>query len=209
MHVQFVVPFLKDSERTYARRLPIVVGRSSEAKFRIPLDSVSRRHCEIFEKDGAVFVRDLGSTNGTLLDGELVAVAIPTRVRPGGMIQVGGVAIRIEYEPAGPAADGPGEIRVTRLTPTEPAAAALAATGSQPDITDVVDPQAGAAGADAVRAGAVDVRDVAGTDGEDSASPGCSVSAPGDEGGFSFLGAAVAEVPPDDENLGDFFKSLA
>ena len=199
MHVQFVVPFLKDSERCYARKLPIVVGRSAEAKFRIPLDSVSRRHCEIFEKDGGVFVRDLGSTNGTLLDGELVAVAIPTRVRPGGMIQVGGVAIRIEYQPSSPVSDADDrpEIRVTRLAPAEPAGEPSALDGGGSGVADIMHPRVG-------------TPDAVTLDGGDSASPARVASEPHDATGFSFLGtAAAAEVPPDDENLGNFFKSLA
>jgi pSer/pThr/pTyr-binding forkhead associated (FHA) protein len=33
---------------------------------------VSRRHCEIVERDGLLFVRDFGSRNGTFLNGQFV-----------------------------------------------------------------------------------------------------------------------------------------
>ncbi|MGB3717901.1 MAG: FHA domain-containing serine/threonine-protein kinase [Candidatus Promineifilaceae bacterium] len=51
---------------------PIIVGRLPDSS--IVLDRpgqrfVSRRHCEIIFKDGRVLVRDLGSANGTFLDG--------------------------------------------------------------------------------------------------------------------------------------------
>lgn len=219
MHVQFVVPFLKDAARSYSRRLPIVVGRSAEAKFRIPLDSVSRKHCEVFEKDGCVFVRDLGSTNGTLLDGELVAIAVPTRVRPGGMIQVGGVAIRIEYEPAtaGRVADDPTEIRVTRLPAGGFADAPRAVAAGERDVTDVVEPHRAPRQERvpeepcvAEQQRVAEQQCVTERNGGDAASPANATPESREATGLSFLGsAAVAEVSPDDDDLGTFFKSLA
>jgi len=100
MDVSFVVVSPATQKRSVAVRLPILVGRSEEAKFRIQQDSVSRRHCEFFVKDEVVFVRDLGSTNGTLLDDEQIAASVATRVRPGAVVRVGGVAFRIDYDSA-------------------------------------------------------------------------------------------------------------
>ena len=99
MEVRFVVVSPASQQRSISVRLPILVGRSEEAKFRIPKDSVSRRHCECFIEDGAVFVRDLGSTNGTVLDGELLPAHVATRVPNGATVRVGSVAFRVEYEP--------------------------------------------------------------------------------------------------------------
>src|SRR5208337_1416023 len=45
------------------------LGRSNNTDFQISHPSVSGAHCEIMAKDGAWVVKDLGSTNGTLLDG--------------------------------------------------------------------------------------------------------------------------------------------
>ena len=36
---------------------------------------VSRQHCELTEEDGVLMVRDLGSTNGTLLQGRRIDAA--------------------------------------------------------------------------------------------------------------------------------------
>ena len=44
-------------------------GRSLNTDFQVSHPSVSSTHCEIVGRDGAWVVRDLGSTNGTLLDG--------------------------------------------------------------------------------------------------------------------------------------------
>jgi hypothetical protein len=56
-------------------RAVTVVGRSGDVD--VPLDDagVSRRHAEIHVMDGRARVVDLGSTNGTFVDGERVATA--------------------------------------------------------------------------------------------------------------------------------------
>ncbi len=48
--------------------LPIVIGRGFEVDVRLNDRWVSRRNCEIFFRDGAIHVRDLSSSNGTLLN---------------------------------------------------------------------------------------------------------------------------------------------
>ena len=82
----------------HAVRLPLIVGRSREAKFRIQQDRVSRRHCEFFATDGIVHVRDLSSRNGTLLSGVRVPADVPTRVPPGAAVRVGSIEFRVEYD---------------------------------------------------------------------------------------------------------------
>ena len=32
-------------------------------------DALSKRHCELYERDGKVFIRDLSSSNGTKVNG--------------------------------------------------------------------------------------------------------------------------------------------
>ncbi|HEY8987248.1 MAG TPA: FHA domain-containing protein, partial [Streptomyces sp.] len=95
----------------------IRVGRSTEAD--VPLDDpdVSRVHCAVtLAPDGRVTVTDLGSTNGTTLDGARVAdraVHFP----PGALLRIGESALRLA--PPGDTAsrvpttpDGEGHIRV-------------------------------------------------------------------------------------------------
>jgi len=48
------------------------IGRSSECHFRPACPMVSRVHCELLIGDGRVAVRDLGSKNGTFVNGERV-----------------------------------------------------------------------------------------------------------------------------------------
>lgn len=95
----------------------ITVGRSADAD--VPLDDpdVSRLHCAVtVGADGRVSVADLGSTNGTTLDGVPVSER-PVRVPAGGLLRIGESALRVAPS-VGPGArtvaDGEGCLRVVR-----------------------------------------------------------------------------------------------
>ena len=109
MEITFVL--VPPARGTYALRPPILVGRSAEARLQIQKDSVSRRHCEFFLAAEQVFVRDLGSTNGTLVNEEEITAQAATVVPPGSVVNVGGVAFQVLYDspaedrPAAPAGD--------------------------------------------------------------------------------------------------------
>ncbi|MEU3031371.1 FHA domain-containing protein [Streptomyces incarnatus] len=94
----------------------ITVGRSADAD--VPLDDpdVSRLHCAVtVGADGRVSVADLGSTNGTTLDGTRIGERA-VRVPAGGLLRIGESALRVA--PGGPrvrvpvVADGEGCLRV-------------------------------------------------------------------------------------------------
>ena len=46
-----------------------VIGRRRNCDLRVPLMTVSKRHCQIILEDGPLKIRDLNSRNGTLLNG--------------------------------------------------------------------------------------------------------------------------------------------
>lgn len=64
-----------------------VVGRDLRCALRFNDPSVSRRHVRFIRRQDEVFVEDLGSRNGTLLNGR--AVAAPLRIVDGDTIHVG------------------------------------------------------------------------------------------------------------------------
>jgi predicted component of type VI protein secretion system len=72
---------------------PIVVGRGPLCDARLPFTRVSRRHCIISVVVGAVEIRDLGSTNGTLINGRQV---LSGRLRPGDVLSIAGIRYRLE-----------------------------------------------------------------------------------------------------------------
>jgi len=49
-----------------------VIGRGENCDLRIPLEEVSRRHCEITLSDDEVKVKDLASSNGTYINNKRV-----------------------------------------------------------------------------------------------------------------------------------------
>jgi pSer/pThr/pTyr-binding forkhead associated (FHA) protein len=76
------------------RRLPVVIGRGLDSDIRIEDPKVSRQHCEIDELDGALVVRDLNSTNGTLLNGSPIYAAL---LLPGDELSIGNSQFRASY----------------------------------------------------------------------------------------------------------------
>jgi predicted component of type VI protein secretion system len=73
-----------------------VIGRARGCAVRIPSADVSRTHCRIVSRDGFVTVEDLGSLNGTRLNGAAVDTAV--EIRPGDVLAVGPVQFVVEYE---------------------------------------------------------------------------------------------------------------
>ena len=51
---------------------PVVIGRSSRCEVQLDQESVSRNHCRISHNGRGYLIRDLGSTNGTYVNDELV-----------------------------------------------------------------------------------------------------------------------------------------
>jgi putative nucleotidyltransferase with HDIG domain len=82
-------------------------GRLGTLEIVLDDSSVSRRHAEVRQSDGAWTVRDLDSTNGTYLNGTRLAGAEQT-LRPRDVIQFGKVAMLVELvdvTPEGPPSD--------------------------------------------------------------------------------------------------------
>ena len=71
----------------------LVVGRSPDCDCVVPEDCASRRHSEIWREGGRWFLRDLGSRNGTRLNGMRVAGRVEIRV--GDRVSLGGATYRL------------------------------------------------------------------------------------------------------------------
>jgi pSer/pThr/pTyr-binding forkhead associated (FHA) protein len=77
-----------------------VIGRRHNCDLRIPLESVSRRHCQLTCGDDGIVIRDLGSRNGILINGHKVKEE--QTVNAGDYIQIGDVifALQVDGQPA-------------------------------------------------------------------------------------------------------------
>ena len=73
---------------------PVVIGRSPGADIVVGDDFVSGRHARVMLAGDEAVLEDLGSTNGTLLNGQ--RISIPQPLRPGDTIDVGAVRIKVE-----------------------------------------------------------------------------------------------------------------
>jgi hypothetical protein len=72
----------------------LTVGRAAGCGVSLPDDTfVSQVHARVFRRDGALFVEDLGSTNGTFLNRR--AVTGPTSLRKGDRLQVGRTVLEV------------------------------------------------------------------------------------------------------------------
>ena len=97
MKLQLVFKTAKSGSKKYDVKLPIIVGRGQQASFRIPHGQISRRHCELLESNGSVFIRDLGSTNGTMVKGTMLPSKTKVPIPPGSVVQLGDLAFRVNY----------------------------------------------------------------------------------------------------------------
>jgi pSer/pThr/pTyr-binding forkhead associated (FHA) protein len=80
--------WLEKGEDIYEITGPVTtIGRDDTNDVTFPIDLVSRVHAIVYEKDGAYFVRDLGSLNGTSVNGERVGADMA--LKDGDLLTVG------------------------------------------------------------------------------------------------------------------------
>jgi len=87
--------------------LPTVIGRGKDVTLTLPHALVSRKHTEIFEKDGWLFVKDLGSLNGTYVNNRRIKEA--QKLPPNHLLTLGNVTFRAVYEAPVEAVSGEAE----------------------------------------------------------------------------------------------------
>jgi predicted component of type VI protein secretion system len=114
------------------------VGRHDDCTIRIKSSQVSRRHCELFEKKGTLLLKDLGSANGTYVNGKKVQGQ--QVLEPGDELTIGGVKLRVARVGIAP----PVKPVVTRSDDTAVAALAPAATDDEEFEIDFDDEPAAA-----------------------------------------------------------------
>lgn len=69
---------LPDGHRVPVTTTPLILGRGSDADVRLPDASVSRKHARVSVTGRSVGVEDLGSTNGTTLNGRKISREVLT-----------------------------------------------------------------------------------------------------------------------------------
>jgi pSer/pThr/pTyr-binding forkhead associated (FHA) protein len=98
---------------------PITIGRSPEATVHVDDKTLSREHTRVYLDHGRVFVRDLGSKNGTYLNGALIRE--PQPLKHGDRIKVGPAHLTVVLE----AGDALPSVKAPLAPPPPPARAPL------------------------------------------------------------------------------------
>jgi pSer/pThr/pTyr-binding forkhead associated (FHA) protein len=92
-----LVMFRADGER---RSFPVsremtIIGRREDCDLRIPLGDVSRKHCRMIREADSLRMEDLGSSNGTYVNGQRIQEAI---LQPGDTVRVGPVLFVLQVD---------------------------------------------------------------------------------------------------------------
>ncbi len=82
------------------RKESLTVGRRASCDICLDFENISGKHCELRFFNGLWHVRDLGSTNGTTVNGQKIAAE--QSLLPDIEIGIAGRYFTIDYEPAGP-----------------------------------------------------------------------------------------------------------
>ena len=72
-----------------------IIGRSHQADIVLQSDNVSRRHARLFLAGEALQVEDLGSTNGTMVNGTAIKAAAPVALHAGNKLRIGDVELLV------------------------------------------------------------------------------------------------------------------
>lgn len=94
-----------------------LVGRGDDCELRIDHKSVSKRHCVLVRTDGLILVRDLGSTNGTRVNGQRVRRAA---LLPNDTLSVANYRYAVKFgdgppSPGNPPPAGPPGVQINPL----------------------------------------------------------------------------------------------
>jgi class 3 adenylate cyclase len=85
-------------ERLVKNRDGLVIGRDGEhCDAVLAHPTVSRRHARLFFGDNVLQIEDLGSTNGTAVDGATLSVGSPRQLHPGAQLRFGDVELAFRY----------------------------------------------------------------------------------------------------------------
>ena len=94
--------------QVFALTEEVTVGRGGGCGVALNDRMVSQLHARIFRSNGQLFVEDLGSTNGTLLNGQKVSASLPSAIRKGDRLQVGKTVLEVTSGKRGGGGGGAG-----------------------------------------------------------------------------------------------------
>jgi predicted component of type VI protein secretion system len=109
-----------------------LIGRDPQCQLRPASQAISKLHCAILIRDGVVYLRDYGSTNGTVVNDRIVQDT-EIAVENGATLRVGPLDFRLQIELAPHRPDGT-PLPSTSDEPSAALAAVKAATAGVPAV---------------------------------------------------------------------------
>src|SRR5689334_6519274 len=113
----------------------IVVGRSSELDMVLVEDMVSRKHAKISTVAGQIVIMDLGSTNGTFVNGEKIK---KTRLKEGDRILIGTSILKVISSDAKPMSESQARENIEALGKNENKGSSMSGTLQEVPIRDLL-----------------------------------------------------------------------
>ena len=110
VHVLLLLEDNAAPRRIPLRGLPATIGRAAPAEIVLEGGTVSRRHCRLEQHGDNLVISDLGSTNGTLVNG--ARIDAPTPLNDGDAIAIGAHRLRYHRRSGDEIQVGPARFRV-------------------------------------------------------------------------------------------------
>lgn len=82
-----------------------IIGRDAQCQLRPASQAISKKHCAVVVRDGQVYVKDFGSTNGTTVNEELLRGA-EVAIEDGASLKLGPLDFTVKIERVPSPADG-------------------------------------------------------------------------------------------------------
>jgi pSer/pThr/pTyr-binding forkhead associated (FHA) protein len=91
--LEIVEPKDQQGQR-FALAEEVTIGRAAGCTVTVTDNYASQLHARVFQRDGALHVEDLGSTNGTYLNGKKVTAPLP--LKRGDRVKVGATVFEVD-----------------------------------------------------------------------------------------------------------------
>lgn len=136
------------ANKVYPIQATTVIGRAPECDLNFSVTHLSRKHAELFLQNGHLMVKDLGSANGTFVNGKQIQA--PTKLAKGDELRLDTLSFSVIGPGAAPGA-GDSDKTVMRAavsipagTPTAPPTSAVTPSPAAPPRTPVPHPSSAA-----------------------------------------------------------------
>lgn len=119
-------------------KLVTLIGRKEGCDLRLNHKSVSKQHCVLVRSDGLLMLRDLGSTNGTRVNGKRVRRAV---LNENDQLSIAALSFRVLFNKEGPSRPAPHADGATQMIDAKEVEKLIRATQKPDDVVDQPAPE--------------------------------------------------------------------